>query len=69
MIRFGYIVPLGIATLFSAVALFHGLRATHGLRWPPDNDAYRDIALGQIILDGDYPADYLFDDEWLWYNP
>ncbi len=69
LIRFGHIAPLGLAILFIAVALFHGLRATHGLNWPPDNDAYRDIALGQLILDGQYPADYLFDGEWLWYNP
>lgn len=63
------VAPLLIAAFFLAVALFHGLRATHDLDWHPGNDAYRDIALAQIILDGDYPADYLFEGEWLWYNP
>lgn len=61
--------PLAIASFFLAVALYHGLRTTHDLDWHPGNDAYRDIALAQIILDGDYPADYLFEGEWLWYNP
>lgn len=63
------IAPLAIAALFLAISLLHGLRATHDLDWHPGNDAYRDIALAQIILDGDYPADYLFEGEWLWYNP
>ncbi len=69
MQRFPYLVPLAIAACFLAVALFHGLRTTSDLEWHPGNDAYRDIALAQIILDGDYPADYLYDGEWLWYNP
>jgi hypothetical protein len=64
-----YIVSLTIAAVFLSVALFHGLRTTRDLAWHPGNDAYRDIALAQIILDGDYPADYLYDGEWLWYNP
>lgn len=51
------------------IALFHGLRATRDINWHPGSDAYRDIALAQIILDGDYPADYLSAGEWLWYNP
>jgi hypothetical protein len=67
--RFAYFMPLAIAACFLAVALFHGLRTTSDLEWHPGNDAYRDIALAQIILDGDYPADYLYDGEWLWYNP
>ncbi len=69
MHRFAYFAPLVIAACLLAVALFHGLRATSDLAWHPGNDAYRDIALAQIILDGDYPADYLYDGEWLWYNP
>ncbi len=69
MQRFAFLVPLVIAACFVAVALFHGLRTTSDLEWHPGNDAYRDIALAQIILDGDYPSDYLYDGEWLWYNP
>lgn len=69
MKRFAQLAPLAIAAFFLAVALYHGLRTTHDLDWHPGNDAYRDIALAQIILDGDYPADYLFEGEWLWYNP
>lgn len=69
MKRFAQLVPLAIAALFLAVALYHGLRTTRDLNWHPGNDAYRDIALAQIILDGNYPADYLFEGEWLWYNP
>ncbi|MBL7648697.1 MAG: hypothetical protein JNK74_21180 [Candidatus Hydrogenedentes bacterium] len=69
MSRVAPFAPLAIAGFFLAVALFHGLRTTRDLQWHPGNDAYRDIALAQIILDGDYPADYLYADEWLWYNP
>lgn len=69
MKRFAQLAPLAIAAFFLAVALYHGLRTTRDLDWHPGNDAYRDIALAQIILDGDYPADYLFEGEWLWYNP
>jgi len=54
---------------FLFVVLFHGLRATDGIDWHPGNDASRDVALSQIILDGNYPEDYLIADEWLWYNP
>ena len=69
MKRTASIVALAIAAVFLSVALLHGLRTTRDLEWHPGNDAYRDIALAQIILDGDYPADYLYDGEWLWYNP
>lgn len=62
-------VALACALFFCAVALHHGLKATRGLDWHPGSDAYRDIALAQIILDGDYPADYLVPGAWLWYNP
>lgn len=52
-----------------AVALYHGLRATAGLSWPPDVDLYRDMGAAQSILDGHPLADPLYRDQWLWYNP
>jgi hypothetical protein len=68
-ISWGNLAALAIAACFLAVALYHGLHTMRDLAWHPGNDAYRDIALAQIILDGDYPADGLAAGEWLWYNP
>ncbi len=52
-----------------AVAFMHAYRTVSGIRWPYDFDALRDVGTAQSILDGDYPGDYLYEGETLWYNP
>jgi hypothetical protein len=52
-----------------AFAVWHGLQATAGLRWPYDQDHYRDISQAQSTLDGSPLADPFYDGEFIWYNP
>jgi len=47
----------------------HGLRASSGIEWPIDEDAFRDIGIAQSILDGTYPEDNAYRGETLWFNP
>jgi hypothetical protein len=44
------------------------LRTVHGLRWPHDQDLYRDIAQARAFADGFF-ADPFYAGEHVWYNP
>jgi hypothetical protein len=44
------------------------LRTVHGLRWPHDQDLYRDIAQARAFADGFF-ADPFYSGEHVWYNP
>jgi hypothetical protein len=57
------------AAIACAVAIWHGLQATRGLRWPYDQDHYRDISQAQSTLDGSPLADPFYAREYAWYNP
>lgn len=43
--------------------------ATHDLDWPYDYDLYRDAALAETIMGGNFPADPYYSAEQNWYNP
>lgn len=58
-----------IFAVLLVVPFLFGLAAVGAAKWPYDPDAYRDIAQAQVILDGEYPADYLLKGETTWYNP
>ncbi|PCJ66243.1 MAG: hypothetical protein COA73_01355 [Candidatus Hydrogenedentota bacterium] len=67
--RFTTILPVFFALLLLSAVFYQGSMTVDGLTWPYDPDAFRDIAQAQIILNGDYPADYAYKGETLWYNP
>jgi hypothetical protein len=51
------------------VAAIHAHNLTRSLRWPYDDDLFRDIASAQTMLEGDWLADPYYAHESLWYNP
>ena len=61
--------PLLLLTLLLAVAFFYARSSTRAIAYPPEYDAMRDMGIAQSILDGGYPADPLFEGEYLWYGP
>lgn len=52
-----------------SIALYEGVRATSGLEWPWDRDAFRNIAQAQTTADGGWLDDPFFLDESAFYNP
>jgi hypothetical protein len=58
-----------LAAALLLVALVNGLRPVQGERWPPFYDAMRDAGTAQVILEGRYPADNIYPEEALWFNP
>ena len=59
----------GLAIVFVAIALGHGVEATSTLDWPHDPDHLRDIAHAQNIAEGRLLDDPYYAGEWAWYNP
>ncbi len=59
----------GLAIVFVAVVLRHGVEATSTLDWPHDPDHLRDIAHAQNIAEGRLLDDPYLAGEWAWYNP
>ena len=57
-------------SVFCIIAVVFACRATRAVEWPCDQtDMYRDIAIAQTALDGDFQADYAYAGEKNWYNP
>ena len=62
-------VPVLLALAMTAYCLVFALRATSGVQWPYEWDAFRDIGAAQTMLDGRYPEDPIMLGRTLWYNP
>ncbi len=62
-----FFVDLIVAVMIG-YAFIQGIRLTHNLEWPYEEDLYRNIGHAQTILDGDYFADDLYLGEKQWYN-
>lgn len=62
-------VAFGLAVLFGAVAFWQCHASVSGLQWTPLFDSWRDAGEAQTILNGCYPADIVYRDTTLWYNP
>ncbi len=62
-------VPVLLALGMTGYCLIFALRATSGVQWPYEWDAFRDIGAAQTMLDGRYPEDPIMRGETLWYNP
>lgn len=62
-------LPLLVVAAVCGLALSEGLATTRGLRWPFDEDLFRDIAQARTMADGAWLADPFYRGESLWYNP
>lgn len=51
------------------IALFHGVRESHGLPWPPGIDLLRDVAWAQTYADGRWFEDAFYAGETMSYVP
>jgi hypothetical protein len=70
--RVGLTWPAIADLLFVAALTFafiHAQRTTADLEFGFSPDMYRDAGVAETMLNGDYPADSLYRDEWTWYNP
>ncbi len=63
------LVPALLVLASCGLALAQGLTTTRGLRWPFDEDLFRDIAQAQTMADGGWLSDPFYLGESLWYNP
>ncbi len=63
------ILPVLLAAGMTGYCLVFALRATSGVQWPYEWDAFRDIGAAQTMLDGRYPEDPILLGHTLWYNP
>jgi len=62
-------LPVLMAVGMTGYCLVFALRATDGVQWPYEWDAFRDIGAAQTMLDGRYPEDPILAGKTLWYNP
>ncbi len=60
---------IGLLLLFMVFALYCALKATKGLIIPVEQDDYRDMAIAENMLHGNYTHDPSYLNELLWYNP
>lgn len=67
--RLNGLLPGAAVAAMCAFAFSHGVRTTHDLDWPYDQDLYRDIAQAQVFRDGNYGADPFYRGHSLWYGP
>jgi hypothetical protein len=63
------LLTTAVVVVLVCLAVYHGRHAIGNTKWPYDPDAFRDIAQAQVILDGEYPADYFYQGAWTWYHP
>jgi len=62
-------LPWGVLLLLLILCAVEGLRATAGLKAPPDVDSWRDVGFIQGFLDGNWFGDPFYAGEWRWYPP
>ncbi len=58
-----------LVTALMGFSVTRAMMAVHECQWPIGWDLLRDVSMGQVMLDGRYPADPILLNKTLWYNP